>query len=76
MGGKILTVSTSLEDLNGLRTGLWLEELAGPYYVWKENGYDVVIAAVGSSIPTDAASLDENMKGQATDKFLKDGKAS
>eukprot|EP00884_Botryococcus_braunii_P005476 jgi/Botrbrau1/1492/Bobra.178_3s0047.1 len=75
MGGKILTVSTSADELNGLRTGLWLEELAAPYYIWKDSGYDVVIGAVGDRIPVDDASLEQDMKGEATVKFLQDESA-
>jgi putative intracellular protease/amidase len=75
MAGKILTVSTSADLLNGLKTGLWLEELAAPYYVWKENGFDVVIGAVSDNIPLDVASLAEDMKGPLTNKFLEDSTA-
>lgn len=73
MTGKILTISTSADTLNGLKTGLWLEELAAPYYVWKENGFDVVIGAISTSIPIDEASLAENMLGPMTKRFLEDG---
>eukprot|EP00884_Botryococcus_braunii_P004616 jgi/Botrbrau1/14155/Bobra.182_3s0095.1 len=75
MAGKILTISTSADLLNGLKTGLWLEELAAPYYVWKESGFDVVIGAVSDKIPLDVASLAENMKGPLTNKFLEDAQA-
>jgi hypothetical protein len=73
MARKILTISTSADQLNGLKTGLWLEELAAPYYIWKEKGFDVVIGAVADKIPLDAASLAENMKGPFASKFLEDG---
>ena len=32
---RILLVSTSAHDMNGHPTGLWLEELAAPYHVFK-----------------------------------------
>lgn len=73
MGGKILTISTSADWLNGLKTGLWLEELAAPYYVWKNHGFDVIIGAISTTIPIDQASLADNMLGPLTKEFLGDG---
>lgn len=54
-----------------------LEELAAPYYVLKDKGYDVVIASTkGGRIPLDPASLQEQNMTDHTKKFLEDGKPS
>ena len=44
----------------GHATGLWLEECAAPYYLFKEKGYTVeIISPNGGAIPIDAGSLGE-----------------
>ena len=44
---KILMVLTSHDELGstGLKTGFWLEELAAPYYAFKDAGAEVVLAS-------------------------------
>lgn len=44
---KILMVLTSHDRLGdtGRKTGFWLEELAAPYYVFKDAGAEVVLAS-------------------------------
>src|SRR3970282_2929230 len=44
---KILMVLTSHADLGktGEKTGFWLEEFSGPYYVFRDAGAEVVIAS-------------------------------
>ena len=44
---KILVVLTSHADLGdtGRKTGFWLEELAAPYYVFKDAGADITLAS-------------------------------
>lgn len=56
---KILIVATSAETLkNGVSTGLWLEELAAPYYLFKDAGYEVDIATPkGGKTPLDPNSI-------------------
>jgi len=56
---KILIITTSADTLkNGVKTGLWLEELAAPYRLFKDAGYQVDIASVkGGRTPLDEASL-------------------
>ncbi|MTJ79519.1 MAG: type 1 glutamine amidotransferase domain-containing protein [Telmatospirillum sp.] len=46
---KILVVLTSHDRLGdtGEKTGFWLEELAAPYYVFKDAGAEVVLASPG-----------------------------
>ena len=42
---KILMVLTSHDQLGntGRKTGFWLEELAAPYYVFKDAGAEIVL---------------------------------
>ncbi len=44
---KILMVLTSHDQLGstGKKTGFWLEELAAPYYVFKDAGAEIVLAS-------------------------------
>ncbi|HEV3325833.1 MAG TPA: type 1 glutamine amidotransferase domain-containing protein [Puia sp.] len=56
---KILIVATSHEQLGdtGRKTGLWLEELAFPYYVFKDAGAVMVLASPrGGVVPLDPKS--------------------
>jgi putative intracellular protease/amidase len=44
---KILMVLTSHDRLGntGRKTGFWLEELAAPYYTFKDSGAEIVLAS-------------------------------
>jgi putative intracellular protease/amidase len=56
---KILIVVTSHEQLGdtGRKTGLWLEEIAFPYYVFKDAGAVMVLASPrGGAVPLDPKS--------------------
>lgn len=56
---KILIVATSHEQLGdtGRKTGLWLEELAFPYYVFKDAGASMVLTSPrGGAVPLDPKS--------------------
>jgi putative intracellular protease/amidase len=56
---KILIVATSHEQLGdtGRKTGLWLEEIAFPYYVFKDAGAVMVLASPrGGEVPLDPKS--------------------
>ncbi|GAQ90912.1 hypothetical protein KFL_007010070 [Klebsormidium nitens] len=56
---------------SGRKTGLWLEELAAPYFKFKEAGYKVKITSVkGGKVPLDPRSLEEDRKGPHSKKFL------
>jgi putative intracellular protease/amidase len=75
---KILFVTTSHVELGdtGNKTGVWLEELATPYYVFKEAGFDVSIASPnGGEIPTDPKSLAIILATRNTKRFLRDVEA-
>lgn len=55
---KVLLIATSSNDMNGHPTGLWLEELAEPYNVFKEEGFEVDIVSIkGGEVPIDINSI-------------------
>lgn len=75
--GKILIVCTSHDKLQDGTTpaGLWLEELATPYYIFKEKGLHVDIASIkGGKIPLDPTSIDPDSEFLTSEAsaFLKD----
>ncbi|MBU3200951.1 type 1 glutamine amidotransferase domain-containing protein [Clostridium estertheticum] len=58
MNKKILLISTSESNMNGHPTGLWLEELAEPYNVFKKAGLEVDIASIlGGKVILDKVSI-------------------
>jgi putative intracellular protease/amidase len=77
---KILMVITSHDKLGntGKKTGFWLEELAAPYYVFKDAGVEVVLASPkGGQPPLDPKSNEPNFQTELTHRFEADaaGKA-
>ncbi len=57
---KVLVVATSHDQMGstGHRTGVWLEELATPYYALLDGGADVTLVSIkGGAIPWDPRSL-------------------
>ncbi|MEP7374966.1 MAG: type 1 glutamine amidotransferase domain-containing protein [Chitinophagaceae bacterium] len=75
---KVLFVSTSHDKMGdtNYRTGVWLEELAAPYYVFTEAGFEITIASPkGGPVPLDPKSESIIMATQTTKRFLKDEKA-
>ncbi|EIE21884.1 class I glutamine amidotransferase-like protein [Coccomyxa subellipsoidea C-169] len=71
MGKKILSVATSSDQLGDIKTGLWLEELAAPYYIWKKKGYSVTVASIkGGQIPLDPMSLKDDYLTEPSKTFL------
>eukprot|EP00558_Chaetoceros_sp_UNC1202_P011903 CAMPEP_0197250870 /NCGR_PEP_ID=MMETSP1429-20130617/54680_1 /TAXON_ID=49237 /ORGANISM="Chaetoceros sp., Strain UNC1202" /LENGTH=227 /DNA_ID=CAMNT_0042712805 /DNA_START=72 /DNA_END=755 /DNA_ORIENTATION=+ len=70
---KVVLVATSNGYLTDHPTGVWLEELAGPYFVFQQAGYDITIASpLGGAIPIDKASLGDHVFTDDTKKFLHD----
>lgn len=72
---KILMVLTSHGQLGetGKATGLWLEELAAPYYVFKDAGADITLASpAGGQPPVDPDSEQSNSQTDATRRFRAD----
>jgi putative intracellular protease/amidase len=75
---KILMVLTSHGQLGntGKATGLWLEELAAPYYVFKDAHAEVTLASpAGGKPPVDPNSEASDGQTDATRRFLADGEA-
>ena len=61
---KILMVITSHDQLGntGRKTGFWLEELAAPYFVFKDSGDEITLASPkGGRPPLDPKSNDSSM---------------
>ena len=68
---KVVLVSTSASKLKDHDTGLWIEELAAPYYLFKEAKYEVVIASpLGGAIPIDKGSMGEGFFTDDAKKFM------
>ena len=73
---KVVLVATSASKLQDHDTGLWLEELAAPYYEFEAAGYEMAIASpLGGPIPIDAASLGAGFFTEPAKKFMHDGDA-
>jgi putative intracellular protease/amidase len=75
---KILTVLTSHDQLGntGRKTGFWLEELAAPYYVFKDAGAQITLASPkGGRPPLDPKSQDPSFQTDITRRFEQDADA-
>jgi putative intracellular protease/amidase len=71
----ILIVLSSADRVPGTdhRTGTWLEELAAPYYVFKDAGAQVTLASVnGGPAPLDPLSESAEAETDATRRFRAD----
>ena len=75
---KVLIVITSHDRLGetGRKTGFWLEELAAPYYVFKEAGVEITLASPkGGRPPLDPKSNETEFRTELTLRFEKDSAA-
>jgi len=75
---KVLMVLTSHDQLGntGRKTGFWLEELAAPYYVFKDAGARITLASpMGGRPPLDPKSQDPNFQTDITRRFEGDADA-
>ncbi|WP_421788375.1 type 1 glutamine amidotransferase domain-containing protein [Hyphobacterium sp.] len=76
---KVLILSTAHSALGdtGKKTGVWLEELAAPYYALKGKGHSVTVASLdGKPIPIDPGSEPEGENAaEAAVRFRSDGAA-
>ncbi|WOF23926.1 type 1 glutamine amidotransferase domain-containing protein [Microbacterium betulae] len=75
---KILIVLTSHDELGdtGTKTGFWLEELAAPYYRFREAGYDITLASPrGGQPPLDPKSSLPEFQTDDTRRFEADPEA-
>ena len=76
---KILIVLTSHDTLGntGRKTGFWLEELAAPYYVFKDAGVEIVLASPrGGQPPLDPKSNEPGFQTDLTRRFNADAAAN
>ena len=72
---KVLMVITSHDQLGntGRKTGFWLEELAAPYYVFKDTGVEVTLASPkGGRPPLDPKSNESEFRTELTLRFEQD----
>jgi len=75
---KVLIVLTSHDQLGntGRKTGFWLEELAAPYYVFKDIGAQITLASPkGGRPPLDPKSNEPSFQTDITRRFEKDAEA-
>ena len=72
---KILMVLTSHEQLGttGRKTGFWLEELAAPFYAFKDAGAHITLASPkGGNPPLDPKSNEPDFQTDQTHRFEAD----
>lgn len=75
---RVLIVLTSHDQLGdtGQKTGFWLEELAAPYYEFKDAGYELTLASPkGGQPPLDPKSSAPDQQTEATRRFQADDEA-
>jgi putative intracellular protease/amidase len=75
---KILMVITSHDKLGytGRKTGFWLEELAAPYFTFKDAGAQIVLTSPkGGQPPLDPKSNEPNFQTDLTHRFEADAAA-
>lgn len=75
---KIVMVLTSHDQLggSGRKTGFWLEELADPYYGFKDAGVEITLASPkGGRPPLDPESNERVFRTDLTFRFEKDAAA-
>ena len=76
---KVLMVLTSHDQLGhtGRKTGFWLEELAAPYYTFKDAGAQIVLASpAGGQPPLDPKSNEPSFQTDLTRRFEADTAAT
>jgi len=76
---KVLVVLTSHDRLGdtGRTTGFWLEELAAPYYRFKEAGWEITLASPGGGRPPlDPKSNEPASQTDQTRRFEADPEAT
>ncbi|OUD35401.1 type 1 glutamine amidotransferase domain-containing protein [Flavobacterium sp. FPG59] len=72
---RVLLIMSSYDDMgiSGKQTGTWFTELAAPYYILTDAGYEVVFASPdGGEAPIDLLSMKVPFTTEYTDKFLND----
>jgi putative intracellular protease/amidase len=72
---RIFLIMSSVGELgiSGKQTGTWFHELAAPYYILTEAGFEVVLASpAGSDAPIDLLSMKSPFTTQYTERFIED----
>ena len=72
---RVLLIMSSVDEMgiSGKQTGTWFEEVATPYYVLTEAGYEVVFASPeGGNAPIDLLSMKAPFTTDNTDRFFND----
>src|ERR1700685_3734498 len=75
---KVLMLLTSHDQLGntGRKTGFWLEEMAAPYYVFKDAGAQITLASPkGGRPPLEPKGKEPNFQTDITRRFEKDAEA-
>ena len=75
MAKRVLMVLTShdMMGISGKKTANWFDEVATPYYKFKEGGFEVTLATPkGGPAPLDPFSFDDMFMTENTRKFQKD----
>jgi len=73
---KILFIATSADKMGDSDTGLWLEELATPYYLLAAGGMQIDIASPkGGKIPLDYRAFEPENITSSVEKFRQDALA-
>jgi putative intracellular protease/amidase len=73
-GNRILIVATSHDKVGNSdkKGGIWLKDLADPYYIFKENQAEIVLASPkGGEVPIDPESLTKDQTDN-TARFIND----
>lgn len=72
---RVLLVMSSVDEMgiSGKQTGTWFTELAAPYYILTEAGYEVVFASPkGGEAPIDLLSMKAPFTTEYTERFFDD----
>lgn len=72
---RVLLVMSSVDEMgiSGKQTGTWFHELAAPYYILTQAGYEVVFASPdGGEAPIDLLSMKAPFTSEYTARFLAD----
>jgi putative intracellular protease/amidase len=75
---NILLIATSNDKIGDTihQTGVWLEEIASPYYLFNAAGAQLTIASPkGGEVPVDPKSMSILVASQYSKRFLKDEEA-
>lgn len=68
-----MVVTNHTEITDDHKTGLWLEEFAVPYNVFKEKGYDLKITSIeGGEVALDPNSIEDRPEWKEAEEKLKD----